>query len=183
MTTRRGAERRGRLMWLGLVTLSATFAGASPVPVDAERQSSVFKRIFSYDKELRNTEKIIVLVVSATRDGAEAMQVASIFREKGLFPAILATSDLSDDPAAALTAGEAVVYVTAGADTGKAKTFAAGKGFLTISGDPTLAEEGHVSVSVDVAGERPEIVVNLARLQIEGHELSAELLNLARVIR
>jgi hypothetical protein len=63
------------------------------------------------------------------------------------------------------------------------KTFAEKMGFLSISGVSTLAEAGHVAVSVDIEGGKPEIVVNMPRLTTERHELSSELLNLARVIR
>jgi hypothetical protein len=160
-----------------------TLAAASELPVDAERQSAVFKRIFGYDKDLRDSDKIVVIVVSESRDGAEGQQVAGVFREKGMFPAVVTAADLTDDLTATLSPTSTVVYVTTDADTAAAKAFAAAKRFLTISGHPNLAEAGHVSVSVDVTGERPEIVVNMPRLRTEGHELSAELLNLARVIR
>jgi hypothetical protein len=63
------------------------------------------------------------------------------------------------------------------------KQFAEKKGFLSISGKSSLAEAGHVAVSVDVQEGKPEIVVNMPRLTMERHELSSELLNLARVIR
>jgi hypothetical protein len=46
-----------------------------------------------------------------------------------------------------------------------------------------LAEQGHVSISIDEANERPQIVVNLQRLKTEGHTLSADVLKLAKVIR
>jgi hypothetical protein len=46
---------------------------------------------------------------------------------------------------------------------------------LTISGLTTLAEEGHVSVSIGQGGGRPQIIVNMDRLQAEGHDLSADL--------
>lgn len=180
-------DRRARLplvaFALGALALSGVSWGAADAPVDPERQSSVFKRIFSYDKDLRNSEKIVVIVVSPARDGAEAQRVAEVFRKKGLYPAIVATSDLSDDLTGTLTPNDTVIYVTDGVDTAKVMGFAASKGFLTISGQPSMAEAGHVSVSVDLAGDRPQIVVNMPRLQTERHELSAELLNLARVIR
>jgi hypothetical protein len=167
-----------------LLTFSAgTLVARAAEMTDPERQGDLFKRIFSYDKDLRGSEKIVVIVVSETKTGDDIANVAAVFREKGMFPAVVTASELTDDLTATLTAQSTVVYVMPGVAYDAVKTFAAAKGFLSISGVPTLAEAGQVSVSVNVAGDRPEIVVNMARLQTEHHELSSELLNLARVIR
>ncbi len=159
-----------------------TFATAE-TPLDSERQSSMFKSIFSYDKHLRESDKIVVLVFSADPSGSAAQGVATVLRESGLFPAVVSPSNLSDSLAATLSPEEAVVYIMEGTDYAPIKAFAAAMGFLTIAGLPSLAEAGHVSVSVDMNGNRPEVVVNMPRLETEGHEFSAELLKLARVIR
>jgi hypothetical protein len=164
-----------------LLALSYTAAGAEMA--DPERQSSMFKRIFSYDKDLRASRRIIVILVGQDKSGSEVAKVSSVFREKGFFPTAVTASELSDELVATLTPDSTVVYVMPGVAYETVKAFATAKGYLSISGAPSLAEAGHVSVSVDVAGERPEIVVNLSRLQSERHELSSELLNLARVIR
>jgi hypothetical protein len=167
--------------------LAVLLAGAVPTAAvdmsDPERQGAMFKRVFSYDKELRTGEKIVVIIVAESRASASSETVASAFREKGFFPAVVTTGELSDDLTATLTSRSAVLYVMPGVAYATVKDFAAAKGFLTISGARSLAEEGHVSVSVDVAAGKPEIIVNMPRLQTERHELSSELLNLARVIR
>jgi hypothetical protein len=181
------ASRKSFMCLCSVLALLGSVASAARAQAgemaDPERQSSMFKRIFSYDKDLRGSAKIVVILVGLEKTGAEAVKVSSVFRDKGFFPAVVTASDLSDDLVATLTPNSTVVYVMPGVAYDTVKAFAASKGFLSISGIPSLAEAGHVSVSVDVAGERPEIVVNLARLQTEGHELSSELLNLARVIR
>lgn len=161
-------------LFTGMATalVLTTFATAE-TPVDTERQSSMFKRIFSYDKHLRESEKSVVLVFSANPSGRAAQGVARVFREHGLFPAVVSPSSLSDSLAATLSPEETVVYVMEGTDYAPVKAFAAEMGFLTIAGLPSLAEAGHVSVSVDLNGNRPEIVVNMPRLETEGHEFSA----------
>jgi hypothetical protein len=170
------------ILVLGLaLRIDAPAEGAEMV--DPERQGAMFKRVFSYDKDLRGSEKIVVIVVGETKTGGAIEKVASVFREKGMFPAAVTTADLTDDLTATLSPSSTVIYVMPGVAYETVKGFAQAKGFLSISGVRALAENGHVSVSVDVAGDRPEIVVNLAQLQSERHELSAELLNLARVIR
>lgn len=150
---------------------------------DPERQSAMFKRVFSYDKDLRGSEKIVVIVVAEAKKGEGVDKVTGVFRKKGMYPAAVTTADLTDDLTATLSPSSTVIYVMPGVEYATVKAFAQAKGFLSISGVRALAENGHVSVSVDVAGDRPEIVVNMAQLSNERHELSAELLKLAHVIR
>lgn len=152
-------------------------------PVDAEQQSSMFKRIFSYDKSLRDSDKIVVLVVAADPSDGTVKDIEKVFKKSGLQPAVMPVSSLNDELASTLSPESTVVYVVEGIDYASVKDFAAAKGFLTISGMPSLAMLGHVSVSVDLVGTRPEVVVNIPRLETEGHELSSELLKLARVVR
>jgi len=166
-----------------LLAAMAGPAAAEEMPADSEQQCTMFKRIFSYDKHLRGSDKIVVLIVGQTSDGAGVDAVASAFRAKGMFPAAVTVDNLTDDLTATLSPQSTVVYVMPDVDYAAVKAFATSRAFLSVSGLPSLAESGEVSVSVDMAAGRPEIVVNMPRLTAEGHELSSELLRLARVIR
>jgi hypothetical protein len=167
-----------------VIVFSATTLLVSAAEMaDPGRQGDMFKRIFSYDKDLRGAERIVVIVIGESRSGPEIDKVAAVFRERGLFPAVVTHSDLSDDLTSTLTPQSAVMYVMPGVAYDAVKQFAEKHGFLSISGVTSLAEAGHVAVSVEVQGGKPEIVVNMPRLTTERHELSSELLNLARVIR
>jgi hypothetical protein len=53
---------------------------------------------------------------------------------------------------------------------------------LSISGLPELVESGKVSVAIGVESGKPKIMVNMTQTDAEGHEFSAQLLKLARVI-
>jgi hypothetical protein len=176
-------KKRVTCLCILLALLGSVLSASGAEMADPERQSSMFKRIFSYDKDLRGSARIVVILVGPDKGAADTAKVSSVFREKGFFPAVVTTSQLTDELVATLTPDSTVVYVMPGVAYETVKQFAASKGYLSISGIPSLAEAGHVSVSVDVAGDQPEIVVNLPRLQTERHELSSELLNLARVIR
>ena len=184
MTTIARNPRRGLPAVAGMIVFTTgTLLASAAEMVDPGRQGDMFKRIFSYDKDLRASEKIVVIVVGDARSGGEIDRVAAVFREKGLFPAVVTVADLSDDLTATLTPQSAVLYVMPGVDYDAVKEFAEKQGFLSISGVTSLAEAGHVAVSVDIHAGKPEIVVNMPRLTTERHELSSELLNLARVIR
>lgn len=178
-----------RTRWiLGVMALSLVFVGGSSSPADAEeltleRQGTMFKRIFAYDQLLRDTERIVVIMVSDDKEAKAALEVEKAFRHQGLWPTIKAVEELDDDLTASLGPRSSVIYVLPGVDHTTVKAFCERQGMLSISGLPTLAEDGHVSVSVDLVGEQPQILVNMERLKAERHELSAELLSLARVIR
>ncbi len=175
---------RSAFPWIaGTIVFSSGALLASAEMIDPARQGDMFKRIFSYDKDLRESEKIVVIIVGETRSGPEVGKVAGVFRERGLFPAVVTTADLTEDLTSTLTPQSAVLYVMPGIAYDQVKDFAEKKGFLSISGVSTLAEAGHVAVGVGVQGGKSEIVVNMPRLTTERHELSSELLNLARVIR
>jgi hypothetical protein len=51
----------------------------------------------------------------------------------------------------------------------------------TVTGVPRYVETG-LAIGVDLKGERPQIVVNLAASRAEGADLTAHLLKLARVV-
>jgi hypothetical protein len=162
---------------------ASSFADSPEEFVDADKQSDLLKRVFSYDKNLRRSERVVVIIVANARKGRPVDDVATVFREKGLFPAVVTASDLSDGLTATLTVDSTVLYVMPGVAYEAVRDFAEKKGYLSISGVRSLAEAGHVAVSVGHSDGKPEIVVNLPRLESERHELSSELLNLARVIR
>jgi hypothetical protein len=96
----------------GMILFSASTCIVSAAEmVDPGRQGDMFKRIFSYDKDLRDAEKIVVIVVGESRRGPEIDEIAAVFREKGLFPAVVLAADLSDDLTSTLTPQSAVMYV------------------------------------------------------------------------
>ena len=165
------------------LVLVAVPALAEETPVDSEQQCTMFKRIFAYDKHLRESDEIVVIIVGQSSDGADVGAVAAAFRAKGMYPAAVTVSSLNDDLSATLSPQSTVVYVMPDVDYAAVDAFATTRGFLSVSGLPSLAESGQVSVSVDMSGGRPQIVVNMPQLTAEGHELSSELLKLARVIR
>lgn len=175
---------RKTLAALALVVLVGPFADvAGGAFVDRAHQSDVFKRIFAYDKDLRDSEKIVVLVISTSKSDDDTVEIVEAFRSAGLYPAVVSPSQLGDDLTTTLTRRTAVVYVSPGIDYDAVKAFTTKNGYLSIAATKELAESGHTSVGVGDNEARPEIIVHMGRLAAEGHELSAELLKLARVIR
>jgi hypothetical protein len=105
-------------------------------------------------------------------------QLVKAFKNEGAFPAVIGAVPLEGP-----LPETSVVYLFPEADLEEAKQVCSGSGVLTISGSPSLVEQGHVSIAIGENGGKAEIVVNLPRLKQEGHELSSQLLKLARVIQ
>jgi len=153
----------GFAMVIALLAVFGAKAVAQEMPVPVPMQAALLKKILSFDKALAGKGSISVVVMGG---GGE---IVSAFNGVGL----AATSSSS--------VGGDVVYVGPGAPAPKAATAKAG--ILSVSGVPSNAEKGLVSIALDVEGGKPKIVVNLAQLKAEGHELSADLLKLAKVIQ
>ena len=112
-----GTLNTSRLATAGAIAMTiATQAGSTgdENKLDLGRQGTNFQRIFRYDKHLRDSQRIVVLVVSNSTDDRGAKDVAKAFRDSGLYPAIVKNGDLNDYLVGALDSASAVVYVTKG---------------------------------------------------------------------
>lgn len=174
----RQAARAGALaimLMLVLVSLPGASAAAT-VPVSL--QAALFKKIFSYDKTLRAAPggEVRVLVLEARDAENSAAALVEAFKAVGVTAEAVGEARLADRIGSA-----SVVYIQGRAVSAATLTLCERNHVLTISGEAALAASGVVSVSVGVSGDRPEIRVNLPRARAEGHELSSELLSVAKV--
>ncbi|MFH1198030.1 MAG: YfiR family protein [bacterium] len=138
--------------------------------VPANLQAALFKKIFSFDKTLTAKGSYEVAVLSGSGSGDA---IVAALKEVGV-----SAKSVSGDQ---VPAGAAVVYIMAGVTPPKAQT--ASKGVLSITGTPANVEGGKVSIGIGTEGGKPKIIVNLGQLKAEGHEVSADLLKLAKVIK
>ena len=136
---------------------------AQKMPVSPLVQAALLKKIFKFDKALSAKETVTVTVIGGGDEILSALKSVGINATSGT------------------GVGGDVVYV--GSDpTTKAATAKAG--VLSVSGIPSNAEKGFVSIGFGVEeGGKPKIVINMTQLKAEGHELSADLLVLARIIQ
>ena len=145
-----------------LICLISMSGFAQEMPVPANLQAALFKKIFSFNKTLQAKGNVEVAVL-----GGGSGEVVSAFKEVGLN--VKAVDQVPP--------GASVVYVMPGATPPKQK------GVFSISGVPSYVESGKVSVGVGIDGGKPKIIVHLAQLKAEGQEMSADLLNIAKVIQ
>ncbi len=158
-----------------LLSLGRVNAEDMPLPLDI--QTAMFKKIFSYDRALAADDKMKVLVVHADNP-SEVERVVSSFTRAGVSSAGVSESEL-----AASIRLASVVYVLPGVSADAVKSFCARNGVLSISGVPSLAEQGHVSIGLGAESGKPKIIINLNRVKRENHELSAQLLELSKIVR
>ena len=147
------------VMLVGIISINS-FAQEMPVP--ANLQAALFKKIFSFNKTLQAKGNVEVAVL-----GGGSGDVVSAFKEAGIN--VKAVDQVPSDAA--------VVYVMPGATPPKKN------GVFSISGVPSYVESGKVSVGIGIDGGKPKIIVNLGQLKAEGQEMSADLLNIAKVIQ
>jgi hypothetical protein len=159
-----------------LEPLPAGAQGAPGAEVPLKLQAALFNKIFAYDPALKAGAPR-VLVVHPEGGAARAKSVVAAFHEAGVIATAAPVSE-----AAVQLGSVTVLYALDGAQP--VLGLAAQKKVLCISGTGRLAERGDVAVGLAAsAAGKPEIIVHRTRLRAEGHELSANLLRLARVVQ
>lgn len=193
--------RRQTLKWLTIVAaivLRPCFVQGSG-SVTAAGQGEVFKKVLAYDRTFQRARELHIFIVGAAKGDAEVNALAEGFRAVGIQPTVVwvgESIELRSEDRIAVVSSEggvhtderwtlknSVVYLLPGMEPTDVKRFCADAGVLSISGTAALAEAGDVSVSTDPEAGGSQIVVNLRRMREEKHELSAELLRIARVVR
>ena len=145
------------------------------MPIPAELQVALFKKVFIYDKTIQGGEPKMLVAFTDASAGVKD-QVIKAFKDSGV-----SVSAVKADQLPGAIGGINVVYVTPGVSG--VKQICQKNGILSITGVPSLVESGEVSVGISVQDNKPKIIVHLKQLKAEGHELSANLLQLAKVIQ
>jgi len=159
------------------ILLAPVVARSGEMPLPHKLQGALFKKILLYDRTLEGREDVAVSVVPGA-DGGAADDLAAALSDAGLRATVTRSAQLGSS-----LAGGSVVYLMPGALTPALQELCASRKALTIAGVPSWAERGEVSIALDSADGKPVIVINLKRARNEGHEFSAQLLRLAKVVQ
>lgn len=186
----------------GIILILAATLGLSPahvaedmeVPVDL--QLNIFAKVLRFDRSLsdRPSEELVlgVLYQSRVRDSDLAKdQIVDLVRKAGLtvqdrpVKVVPLTAETPADLDKALEdSGIEVLYV------GPLRAFNASRfaevtrahSVLTLTGVPQFVEDG-LSIGVGLVADRPEIIINVDAARLEGADLQARLLQLARIVQ
>jgi hypothetical protein len=156
------------------ITASAHADEGAAIP--APLQAALFKKILLYDKTFEGKAGQKILVCHSGESDAAA-ELAKAFTEAGM-PAT------SVKVAQALSALDEVAVVYAlGPLPQPLREALEKKHVLVVSGSSMHVKDGSAAVGLDRRDDgRPLILVDVARARAEGHEFSAELLRLAKIV-
>jgi hypothetical protein len=148
---------------------------AQDMPVPPELQVAIFKKVFNYDKTIQGGNPKMLVAFTDT-SAAVKDKVVKAFKDSGVTVSAAKADQLSGS-----IAGVNVLYITPGVSG--TRQICQKNGILSITGSPALVESGEASVGLSVQDNKPKIVVHLGQLKAEGHDLSANLLQLAKIIQ
>ena len=164
------------------------------MPLPVKDQMPLFLKILSYDKNLpERGDEVVIGVVYQNRYRQsllakdELVAVMKQFRAVSGFPIHLvplaidektSLADVLDDPRIN------VFYVSPlrAYDIEQITTVSRERAIVTLTGVPSYLEAG-LSVSLDVKGGKPQILINLPASEAEGADFHSQLLKVARVFR
>lgn len=159
-----------------ILTLTSGLFSAEPPTVPPDLQVAIFKKIFGYTRSLSPQAASRIVVVHDDRQPALVDQLSKGFQQLGIEAVAIHKDHLS----AQLPEG-GVLYVAV--PDMSFRQICREKHVLSIAGSAALVEKGEVAIGLALVDSKPKIIVNLSELRAEGHELSAQLLQLAKVIQ
>lgn len=165
--------------FLVTVTVASLCSAASHPeisPLTPGVQAILFSKMFSYINLFEKAKPKILVIYEKTDKSASVISEA--FEREGIESTIAETELVPD-----LINNYSVIYLTKGLTLSKVKKYLKGEHVLTLSGDPDLVLSGEASISVGLEKNKPKIIINYSQLQKEYCQISAELFNLAIVIR
>lgn len=143
--------------------------------VPPELQVAIFKKVFSYDKSIQEGALKMLVAFSDSSSSAKD-QMVKAFKDSGITVTAAKADQLSGS-----VSGINVLYVLPGVPG--ARQLCQKNGILCITGTASLVESGEASVGLSLLDNKPKILIHLKELKAEGHDLSANLLQLAKVIQ
>ena len=165
-----------------LIPLCLAILATAQVEVSPGIQAITFSKIFTFVKTLRNRPHVEVTIVSGNAAAPGVKAIADAFRRELTVPELAGRYGVQvSSPEALPQHPSAICYLVADADAAAGSAYCARNRILTITGSLDLVKNGSASLFVGTMDNKVKIVVNLARLRQEGHELSAELLTLPKV--
>jgi YfiR/HmsC-like len=195
MASRLVAGLAAGFLFIGLAPSAAAQELAVPVAV----QIPILAKILNFDRKLpeRAGGRLVIGVLYQSRYRASATVAADVCRVLEQLPVSALGAlesmerscvaiDLDATPAldsALKRKGIRVLYVSPLRAVHLQDVAAVSRAaqITTVTGVPRYVETG-LAIGVDMKGEQPEIVINLAASRAEGADLTSQLLNLARVV-
>jgi len=147
---------------------------AQDMPVPPELQAAIFRKIFEHDRNLAvGTSPRLLIAFSADYSQLKNRLVRA-FEGVGIKP-----SAEPDDHIMNISQVDVLYLAT------QRKSFrqlCEQNSVLSITGFPSLVENGEVAIGLTATENKPKIVIHRKQLKAEGHELANTLLQLAKLV-
>lgn len=170
--------------WLGCALAVAALAAlprgvhAQTASIPAPLRAAIVKKVISYDKSFGNGPINIVIFANPGGSG-EANDLQGALARLGL----TASTVQSEDELRRHGSDVKVLYVLADDASTGVRNHCRVAHCLSITGSMAFVEQGDAGVGIAAVNGKPQIAVHMRRLGDERQDLSAEMLQLARVIR
>jgi len=169
-----------RLAAIVVGVLFIRVAVARAMPLEPKLQATLLNKIIAYDSTTASSQPapVRVLVVYQSPN-AMVKKLLDAFREVGLDAFAINEADVESE-----IANARVLYLMPDVNAAALSELSARAGTLSVSGAAGFAEVGQSAVGLGLSQDgRPQIVVNLAQAQREGHRFAPQFLSLTRIVR
>lgn len=166
-----------------LILLSILFLSADSLHAQnntflkPELQVILFQKIFKYMNSVEQSKKPKILVIY--QQGSSGLkEIINAFRDEGF---TVNSTDKSEFES--VINNYQILYLLPGVSLGAKKDIPGKNKILTITGDPYLVAAGDAAVGVGIENSKPAIYLNLSTVKAQSHEVSTDLINLAKIYR
>lgn len=141
-------------------------------PVPLKIQALLFKKILSYDKSEKSSE--IKLYVLSDNSNSSQDTIITSFIQLGINTIYIKNDKLTQ------VESNSILYVTS--SNKRIADFCNSNNILCISGTPDDVVNNKAAISLYVENNKPKIIVNLPVLKDQQHDLSSDVLKLAKIV-
>lgn len=161
-----------------LLSLTAHVSAAiAQSQISAPLRAAIIKKVISYDKTLSANATVFIFYSQPTSN--EASELSGALERAG----VSAWSTASEDEVKRRGADIKVLYVLADDAPSGVRNYCKQAHCLSMTSNMATVEQGDASVAIAALNGKPQLAVHMKRLGEEKQDLSAEMLQLARVIR
>jgi len=147
--------------------------------ISAPLRAAIIKKVISYDKALSATTNATVFIFYSQPTSSEASELSGALERAG----VPAWSTSSEEELKRRGNDVKVLYVLADDAPNGVRNYCKQAHCLSMTSNMQIVEQGDASVAIAAANGKPQLAVHMRRLGEEKQDLSAEMLQLARVIK
>ena len=147
--------------------------------ISAPLRAAIIKKVMSYDKALSASSNATVFVFYSQPTSTEASELTGALERAG----VPSQATTSEEDLKRRSGDVKVLYVLADDAPSGVRNYCKQTHCLSMTSSMALVEQGEASVAIAALNGKPQLAVHMRRLGEEKQDLSAEMLQLAKVIR